>query len=76
MIPNPYALLDFQRESNFFSQLLKWHVIIDIILDSFKNQTEQVDLTGSTKNRPSIWSGYGKKPKMGLKPVNSKNQPV
>ena len=43
---------------------------------SFKNWTGPAGPTGSTGNRPSFRSGYGKKPEIGLKPVNSKNRPV
>ena len=43
---------------------------------SFKNRTGPDGPTGSTENRPSVRSGYGKKPEIGLKPINSKNRPV
>ena len=45
-------------------------------MHGFKNRTGLAGPTGSTRNQPSIWSGYSKKPEIALKPVNSANWPV
>ena len=42
----------------------------------FKNGTGSNGSIGSTRNWPSVRSGYDKKPKISLKPINSKNRLV